>query len=293
MRIQALQPPLQSPLPRKLPGATISQPSSLPGQTRDSMDPLSRPTRDSHKPLPEPLEPKPPGPGPDPVEPSYLPLIDRLKRRSGLVNMLDPMAMTLSMVTQPAATYQSLSHIAGALAGGQTQSATAEIEKLVSQAVNPRAPYSYAYRGGQILGAVMDGSIGGLEIAEGLNKRDPFLVAMGAADVLGGTSSAVVAAGYPTVSLAMTLVASGAKTALVASRPQSFTRIQIMKTCFEAGFAVSTSMLRAGVGVVPALGTQAVLGVTELLYMNVPSFQKKADVVLDWVAEKWPRSQSK
>lgn len=260
MRIQRLQPSTRPTFPCKLPGSSEGQP---------------------------------PQPDPSPEPSSYLPLIDRLKRRSGLVNMLDPMAMTLSLVTRPSATYQSLSHIAGALVGGQTQAATAEIERLVSQAVNPRAPYSYAYRGGQILGAVMDGSIGGLEIAEGIQKRDPFLVAMGAADVLGGTSSAVVAAGHPTVSLAMTLVASGAKTALVASRPQSFTRIQIMKTCFEAGFAVSTSMLRAGVAVVPALGAQAVLGLTEILYMNVPAFQKKADVALDWVAEKWPVSKPK
>lgn len=227
--------------------------------------------------------PVPPEQNPAPPLPQKPSLIDTLKRRSSLVNMLDPAAMTLSLVTRPAEAYNALSGIATALYHGQTSVAQSHIEGLVHQAVNPRAPYSYFYRGGQVLGAVMDGTIGGLEIAEGIRTQDNFLTLMGAADMLGGTASAAVAAGFPTLSLGMTLVAAAGKSTLVLTHPAGFSRIQKMKTCFEAGMAVSTSMLRAGVAVVPALCFQTVLGGTELLYMNVPGFQKRADACIDWV----------
>jgi hypothetical protein len=61
-----------------------------------------------------------------------------------------------------------------------------------------------------------------------------------------------------------------------------------MKTVFDAGFAVSSSMLRAGVGVVPALCIQSALGLTELAYMNHTGFREKTDQAIYWLMHKLP-----
>ncbi|MFN8609807.1 MAG: hypothetical protein U0931_19865 [Vulcanimicrobiota bacterium] len=235
-----------------------------------------------------PSEAKPPTPPPTPPnQPDHnLELIDTLKRRSSLVNMLDPVGMTLGLVCTPRQTWGELSNIGGHLIHGQTGAAQTAIEGLVHRAVNPTAPFSYLYRGGQWAGAGIDGTIGALEIRQGLNSNNKPMVAMGVADFIGGTSSAAVAAGFPGTSLAMTVCAAALKTGLVACRPHDFTQIQRMKTVFDAGFAVSSSMLRAGVGVVPALCIQSALGLTELAYMNHTGFREKTDQAVYWLVDK-------
>lgn len=242
--------------------------------------------------LPSGAEPPTPQPGPTPPSPpdKNLELIDTLKRRSSLVNMLDPVGMTLGLVCTPGQTWGELSNIGGHLLHGQTGAAQTAVEGLVHRAVNPGAPFSYLYRGGQWAGAGVDGAIGVLEIRQGLKTKNAPMVAMGVADYIGGTSSAAVAAGFPGASLAMTVCAAALKTGLVACRPHDFTQIQRMKTVFDAGFAVSSSMLRAGVGVVPALCIQSALGLTELAYMNHTGFREKTDKAVYWLVGKLDRN---
>ena len=230
---------------------------------------------------PPPAPPQPPSP-PD----KDLALIDTLKRRSSLVNMLDPVGMTLGLVCTPGQTWGELSSIGTQLFHGHTGTAQSGIEALVHRAVNPTAPFSYLYRGGQWAGAGIDGTIGALEIRQGIKSGNKPMVAMGVADFIGGTSSAAVAAGFPGTSLAMTVCAAALKTGLVACRPHEFSQIQRMKTVFDAGFAVSSSMLRAGVGVVPALCIQTALGLTEVAYMNHNGFREKTDQAVYWLMGK-------
>lgn len=194
--------------------------------------------------------------------------------------------MTLGLAFTPRETLGSLQVIGSSLLQGNTVAAQSAIEGLVHRGVNPVAPFSYLYRGGQLAGAAIDGTVGCLEIAHGLRTKSNPMVAMGVADLIGGTSSAVVAAGFPGTSLAMTLAAAALKTGLVVTRPQEFTQIQRMKTVFEAGSAVSTSMLRAGVGVVPALCMQSAIGLTELIYMNHDGFRHKTDNAVYWLTSK-------
>ena len=208
--------------------------------------------------------PKPPTP-PD----KHLQQIDTLKRRSTVINLLDPIGMTLGLACTPVETLGSLQLIGTSLLHGNTGAAQTVIEGLVHRAVNPVAPFSYLYRGGQLAGAAIDGTVGGLEIAQGLRTNKNPMVAMGVADLIGGTSSA-----------------AALKTGLVVTCPQNFTQIQRMKTVFDAGFAVSTSMLRAGVAVVPALCIQSALGLTELAYMNHDGFRQKTDNAVYWLTSK-------
>lgn len=216
----------------------------------------------------------------------HLRQIDNLKRRSTVVNLLDPIGMTLGLAFTPTQTLGELQTIGAHLIQGQTAAAQTVVEGLVHRAVNPTAPFSYLYRGGQVAGALIDGTIGCLEIAHGVRTNSKPMLAMGVADLIGGTSSAVVAAGFPGTSLVMNVAAATLKTGLVITCPQDFTQIQRMKTVFEAGSTVSTGMLRAGYGVVPALCMQSALGLTEFAYMNHQGFRDKTDAAVRWLASK-------
>jgi len=234
-------------------------------------------------------------PPPTPVKPppagsaTLSPLIDTLKRRSTLVHMIDPAAMTIGLALEPVTNLKAAAGIATDLFAGNTEAAQVGIKALVHKAVNPQGPLKHVYTGGQVLGAVADGTIGSLEVVEGLRTGNQSLAWMGVADFVGGTSSAVMAAGFPQVSLALNVLAAAGKTSLVISQPKQFSRVQIMKTCFEAGFAVGTSCLRAGVIVVPALIFQSVLGPFQLAYMNHEGFQKKVDHTIDWALSVLPK----
>lgn len=230
---------------------------------------------------PRSLPKRQPPQAPDP----YLQQIDNLKRRSTVVNLLDPVGMTLGLAFTPAQTWGELQTIGTHLLQGQTGAAQSVVEGLVHRAVNPTAPFSYLYRGGQVAGALIDGTVGCLEIAHGVRTNSLPMVGMGVADLIGGTSSGVVAAGFPGTSLVMNVAAATLKTGLVLARPQDFSQIQRMKTVFEAGFAVSTGMLRAGYGVVPALCIQSALGLTEFAYMNHEGFRNKTDAAVYWLAD--------
>lgn len=231
--------------------------------------------------LPKRQAPPPPTP-PDP----HLQQIDKLKQRSTIVNLLDPIGMTLGLAFTPTRSWGELQTIGTHLIHGQTGAAQTAVESLVHRAVNPAAPFSYIYRAGQVAGAITDGTVGFLEIAHGVRTNNKPMMAMGVADMIGGTSSAVVAAGFPGTSLVMNITAATMKTGLVIARPHDFTQIQRMKTVFEAGFAVSSSMLRAGYGVVPALCIQSALGLTEFAYMNHTGFREKTDAAVYWLANK-------
>lgn len=206
------------------------------------------------------------------------------KRRSTLINLIDPTAMTLSLALRPVETGNAALGVVRSLLGGDTEQASQGLKGLVASAVNPQGNLKHMYRGGQILGAVVDGGIGIMEMAEGLSSGNRYLTALGTADLIGGTASGVIAAGFPTVSLGFTVLSAAAKTGLVVARPQQFTRIQKAKTVFDAGSAVCHSMLRAQIAVVPALIGSALLGPTQILYMNSDAFRTRVDALVDRVA---------
>lgn len=88
-----------------------------------------------------------------------------------MVNLLDPIGMTLGLAFTPTRTLGELHSIGSHLIHGQTGAAQTAVEGLVHRAVNPSAPFSYLYRGGQVAGALVDGTVGCLEIAQGVRTK--------------------------------------------------------------------------------------------------------------------------
>lgn len=232
---------------------------------------------------------------PDPAAPevdelqSSRDLIDRVKRRSTLVGLIEPAAIAGSLAMQPTQTLQAVGNAASQAFQGDLSGAAGELQGLVKSAYNPSGAMGVVYRVGQASQALAGGLVGTLEVREGLKTRDPFQIMMGGADLAGAAASASVAVGHPAVGLGLSMACSAAKVGMVAWKPDRYTRIQKVDTMFSAAGAVSSAMLRAGVAVVPALIGNALLGPTQMLYMNSDRFRARVDRAIDWVVDHVPR----
>ena len=114
-------------------------------------------------------------------------LIDTLKRRSTLVNMVDPAAMTLGLISEPITNGKAVLGIASDFWAGNSEAAKDGIRTLVDRAVHPKGALQHVYTGGQVLGAIVDGTVGSLEVVEGLKTGNKSLAWMGVADFVGGS----------------------------------------------------------------------------------------------------------
>lgn len=214
---------------------------------------------------------------------------DIIKQRSTLVGLVEPAGLTLGLVSDAGTNLRSLGTIASSALRGDFDTAGQEIGDLVDRATHPTGVAGVIYSSGLFLKAGMDGLVGGLELYEGIRVKDKFLSMMGVADVVSGASHAVLAAGAPIAAMALSATAAAGKVALVVARPGEYSRIQKAKTFFDAAGAVSSSALKSGIAVMPALVANAVLGPTLMLYMNHEGFRTKADELIDKILEKLGR----
>lgn len=215
-------------------------------------------------------------------------LADKIKQRSTLVGLVEPAGITLGVASHPMENLASLSLIASSAFHGHLGEAGHEVSQLVDRAMNPEGAAGIIYKSGLGLRAAVDGVVGGLELYQGVKNQDKYLKWMGAADLVTCASTASVAAGQPIVGLGLGLAAAASKTYLVLRNPDEYSRIQKVKTLFDAAGTLSSGMLKAGVLIGPALVMNAVFGPTQMLYMNNEGFRKKADKVIDWVIEHKP-----
>lgn len=216
--------------------------------------------------------------------------IDTLKARSTLVGLVEPLSMAGGLAVNAGDTFSSVGTLASSLVHGDMGVAGDAMSHLVDRAFHPEGILGVTYRGGMAAEAVVGGLVGGLEIREGIKNKDSYLAWMGGADLLGSAASAATAVGSPAVGMGLSIACSAAKVALVARRPDQYSRVQKVATLFDAGGSISSAMLRAGVMVVPALVANALLGPTKMLYMNWDAFRARADRAIDWVVDHVHRS---
>jgi hypothetical protein len=214
-------------------------------------------------------------------------IADQIKSRATLVGLIEPAGITLGLAMTPMQTWDSVSTIASAAFHGNMGDAGKEVGELVDRAMHPGGMAGVVYKSGLGLRAAVDGVVGGLELYQGFKNNDKYLKWMGAADMVTCASTASVAVGQPIVGLGLGLTAAAAKTYLVLKNPDEYSRIQKVKTLFDAAGAVSSGMLKAGFFIGPALAMNAVFGPTQMLYMNNEKFREKADKVIDWVLDKF------
>lgn len=215
-------------------------------------------------------------------------LADKIKQRSTLVGLVEPAGMTVGLIGDFPATLDAVSSIGNAVLHGNFGLAGKELTDLVDRATHPEGIGGAIYKSGLGLKAATEGFVGGLEIYQGVKNKDLFLGLMGVADMMSASASASVAVGQPMVGLGLSLAATASKTAMVIARPDQYSRIQKVKTVFDGAGAISSSLLKAGILVGPALAANAVLGPTMMLYMNNEAFRNRADRVIDWLLDKVP-----
>ncbi len=201
---------------------------------------------------------------------------------------MEPAAIAGSLAMHPMDTLGSVGAAGSSLIHGDFSGAVSEVKGLVDTGYKPQGILGGVFRAGQAAQALTGGLVGTLEVRQGLKTHDGFQVAMGGADLLGAAAAASVAVGNPTVGMGISFACAAAKVGMVAFRPERYTRIQKVDTMFSAAGAVSSAMLKAGVAVVPALIANALLGPTQLLYMNCKGFQARADRAIDWVSDHLP-----
>ena len=215
-------------------------------------------------------------------------LIDTIKRRSTLIGLVEPAAIFGSLALNGSETIHTVGDAASSLFHGDFGGAATEVQTLVGNAYHPNGVLGGVYKVGVGAQAVTGAVVGGLEIRQGIKTKDHFQTMMGAADLVGASSIAAVALGNPTVGMGLGIACSAAKVGMVLYKPERYTRIQKVDTTFGALGAVTNGMMKAGVAVVPALIAGAILGPTQMLYMNNDKFRAKADKAIDWVVEHLP-----
>ena len=201
---------------------------------------------------------------------------------------MEPAGIVLGVATHPTENFHAVQTIAGAVFHGHLGEAGHGVSQLVDKAMHPDGVAGVVYKSGLGLRAAVDGVVGGLELYQGIQNDDQYLKWMGAADLVTCAATSSVALGAPMVGLGLGLAASAAKTYLVLANPEEYSRIQKVKTLFDAAGCVSSGMLKAGILIGPALVMNAVFGPTQMLYMNNEKFRARADQVIDWVIEHNP-----
>lgn len=221
-------------------------------------------------------------------------IVDQVKRRSTLVKLVAPIGIAIGLLEKPSILFKNLKGIGAPLIHGDPGQAKGGIETLVRRAFHVEGIGGWMYRSSLLFSAATNVGVGGFEIHQGVKHRDQYILAMGCLDLGGAASSILFVMGFPIPSLAVAIFSAATKTGLVFSRPKEYSRIQKASSLFSVVSTVNASLLRNGVGILPALASTAVQQTFELLYMNHHGFQKRVDRMVDQLirhSRKWPDSR--
>ena len=208
---------------------------------------------------------------------------DKVKQRSTLVGLVEPAGVVLGYLNNPLLNLRTLADGGSALLKGDFGKVGNSLGTLVDRGYNPQGVGGVVYNSAQAIQAVSGAAVGGLEVYAGLKSGDNYLAMMGGADLLGAAGTTALIFNWDAAALGLSVTSNVAKTALVLSKPEKFSRTQKVKTILDSSGAVASSMLKSGILTVPALGIAAVAGLGQLAYMNLDGFRGKVDKVIDKV----------
>lgn len=213
-------------------------------------------------------------------------VIDEIKSRSTLVGLVEPLGVTVGFLSQPMLNLGTLGDGASALFQGDWGGVGDSVNTIVDRAYNPHGLGGKIYNSGLAISALSGAAVGGLEVYAGIKSENKYLVMMGAADLVGSTSHVATMMDFNGPAMGLSVAANVARTALVLTKPEEYSRTQKVKTILDSGGAVASSMLKNGFLVGPALGVSAVAGIGQMAYMNHEGFRTKVDSLIDKVFKK-------
>ena len=213
-------------------------------------------------------------------------VIDIIKSRSTLVGLVEPLGVTVGFLSQPMLNLETLGDGASALFRGDWGGVGDSVGTIVVRAYNPHGIGGKIYNSGLAISALSGAAVGGLEVYAGIKSENKYLVMMGAADLVGSTSHVATMMDFNGPAMGLSVAANVARTALVLTKPEHYSRTQKVKTILDSSGAVASSMLKNGFLVGPALGVSAVAGIGQMAYMNHEGFRTKVDGLIDKVFKK-------
>lgn len=214
---------------------------------------------------------------------------DLIKERSTLVGLAEPVGVVTGLLSQPMDNLRIVGDGASALVKGDMGGVNRSIDQISERALNPTGIPGGIYHSALVLRAASGLAVGGIEVYAGMKSKNPYLTAMGGADILGGLGTAALVGDLNGLALGLNLTATVAKTGLVLAKPKEYSRTQKVKTILDAGGSAASSMIKSGIMVTPALGVAAVAGVGQIAYMNHEGFRGRVDAILDRLVERFGR----
>lgn len=208
---------------------------------------------------------------------------DLVKQRSTLTGLVEPLGVTVGYLSQATENLSVLADGGSALLSGDFDGVGESLSTLVDKGYNPEGLGGAIYNSALALKTVSGALVGGLEIYAGVKSQDKYLTMMGGADLVGAMGHGARLIDLDGTALGLSIASTAAKTALVLTKPEKYSRTQKVKTILDAGGSVASSMLKSGFLVVPALGVSAVAGVGQIAYMNHDGFRGRVDGLIDRV----------
>lgn len=207
--------------------------------------------------------------------------VDVIKQRSTLSGLVEPLGVTVGLVSNAGENLGTLSDAASALFQGDLGGVGDSVSDLVETGYNPNGVGGAIYNSALGIKTASGVLVGGLEVYAGIKNDDKYLTMMGVADLVGASSHGARIADLDGVAFGLSVASTMAKTALVVLRPDDFSRTQKVKTILDSSGSVASAMLKSGFLVMPALGVSAVAGFGQIAYMNNEAFRSRVDAVLD------------
>ena len=206
---------------------------------------------------------------------------DLVKQRSTLVNLVEPAGVVVGYLSNPLMNLKTLADGGSALIRGDFGGAGDALGTLVDRGYNPTGVGGAIYNSAQVIQTLSGAAVGSLEVYAGVKSGDKYLAYMGGADLVGAAGNAALLMNMDGVSLGLSIASNVARTGLVLAKPEKYSRTQKVKSILDSSGAVASSMLKAGILTVPALGVSAVAGMGQLAYMNHEGFRNRVDKVIE------------
>lgn len=204
-----------------------------------------------------------------------------MKQRSTLVNLIEPAGVIVGYLSEPMTNLKTLAEGGSALIKGDFGGTGEALSTLVERGYNPKGVGGALYNSAQAIQAVSGALVGGLEVYAGVKSKDKYLAYMGGADLMGAAGATALLANKDGLSFGLSVASNATRLGLVIAKPEKYSRTQKVKAVLDSSGAVASSMLKAGLLVVPALGVSAVAGMGTVAYMNHEGFRDKVDHMLD------------